>query len=340
MKRIYTVLLFFCFVSIVFAALPAPDEFMQLVSQGKSYMPVESYSGDGNEKLQSVISAFNNRGYFRNYRVYIMDSPEWNAFASAGNASPDVLCILTGLLNDVQSPDELAAVVGHELIHNTAQHGAKQRSAATTAILMGTVVGGGNDAQTAQIFASMMAMGFSRDQEAEADRDGLFMMVDAGFDPSSAVALWERVARRYGSGGAKVFMDHPPNDARAKELRRLMTKHMRQDENGRWMVVSRPAKDSFFTMDKRWRNGFGAALVGGGAYVLSEADKVGYNFSSLDRNKMWEEGAKWAGAGFAFGFLFPSDFVFGFHQSRGNIQPIVLPGQISTTYGLAMQIRW
>ncbi len=325
MKRLF-ILFFAGFLcsNLVFAASATPDNLMAAIAKesGKRYCNASEYNGAGSDKLQQVISTFNSRGYLKNYRYYVLSSSDWNAFASSGSCSPDLVCVLEGLLAEVKSTDELAAVIGHELVHNNKHHGSNQQSAAMAAILIGAVVSGKNDAGQAQAFAAMMAKGFSRTDEAEADREGLFMITESGYNPMSAVGLWERISAKYGSGGARFLMDHPPSPARAKELRRLVKKHMVQTSDGHWRIVSKPSSSSFFTMENRYSNAIGAAVVSSGTYLLTEVSVMNYNFSRLTFKEDGSKTLQWAGAGAVFGFLFPSDFILGYRNGLTGRSPI------------------
>ncbi|MDK9701372.1 MAG: M48 family metalloprotease, partial [bacterium] len=239
-----------------------------------------------------------------------------NAFATSGSCSPDLICVLTGLLTEVKSSDELAAVVAHELVHNYKQHGSKQQNASILAILIGAIFLPNTSQSSADIFAGMMAMGFSRDQEAESDSKGLFLMTDAGFQPTAAVALWQRIAKKHG-GGARIFMSHPPSPARAKELNRIVQKNLRRNPNGTWSILSRKTQSTNQAMNNRYKNAVGAGLVATGTYVVVEANRYEWDLSRFKGNKTWRDAGLWCSAGMVFGFIMPSDFIF-FQNSLRN----------------------
>lgn len=135
-----------------------------------------------------------------------------------------------GLIN-ARSDDEIAAVLAHEMAHGTLRHSYRQyRSAqaaqvfgAITSVVVGSAAGTGwsdlfdlvYDVTTGLAFPS-----YSRRHESEADLEGLYTMMAAGYNPEKAIAVWERAAQHRGKAKHSIFASHPSNMQRAKELRR------------------------------------------------------------------------------------------------------------------------
>lgn len=135
--------------------------------------------------------------------------------------------------------DELgvAVVMGHEVAHAIANHGAERMSDQIVAQLGMNVLGaavGANPSGTSQVFMQAVGMGtsigmlkFSRKHETEADHMGLIFMAMAGYDPNSAPKFWERMAA--GSAGQKPpeFMStHPSDETRIRDLLAWMPEAM------------------------------------------------------------------------------------------------------------------
>jgi Zn-dependent protease with chaperone function len=163
------------------------------------------------------------------FRVYVVDNDEWNAFACANR----MIVVNRAMLEDMDD-DELAIVLGHEIAHATHEHTRKQfKKAMWTQLLTLGVLGAAEavddkDAkailQLATVFSVMAwRSGYGRGHEDQADRVGLRYAYEAGYDVSKGPALWERFARRYGEPGKVAnffFGDHSLSSARAKNLRR------------------------------------------------------------------------------------------------------------------------
>lgn len=137
-------------------------------------------------------------------------------------------------LDDIRDPDKLAAVMGHEIGHAMAHHGAKRMSNSQLAQI-GTVavsLGMGDMSGSQQVMVRQalgMAtqgglMAFSREHETDADKIGLELMVRACYDPREAPELWERMGSL--SGGSQRppewMSTHPASETRAENFRRWM----------------------------------------------------------------------------------------------------------------------
>ena len=153
--------------------------------------------------------------------VIINDSVP-NAWALPGGK----LAINRGLLTELKSEAELAAVLSHEIVHAAARHGAKSVEQGTLlaagAAIIGAVTADKRNADligfAAQGGAALLSLRYSRDHELEADHYGIDYMVRAGYDPKAAVELQETFVRLSGNkapgwlGG--LFATHPPSQER------------------------------------------------------------------------------------------------------------------------------
>lgn len=162
-------------------------------------------------------------------RVYVIDNPEWNAFAM-GNYS---IYVFSGLLDDMDD-DEVAIVLGHELAHATHEHTRRQFKKAMwiqiAAIGVAVAAESMDDRKKRAVVnlvttlgASIWANGFGRELEDQADRVGLRYAFEGGYDVSVGPRLWHRFARRYGEPGKVAnffFGNHSRATARAQYLER------------------------------------------------------------------------------------------------------------------------
>jgi Zn-dependent protease with chaperone function len=162
-------------------------------------------------------------------RIYVIDNPEWNAFAM-GNYS---IYVFTGLLNDMDD-DEVAIVLGHELVHATHEHSRKQlkKDFVIQLLALGALGAASTiDDDTKQAIVSLAVVagasawqnGYGRGMEDQADRVGLRYAYEAGYDITKGPRLWNRFAKKYGEGNKVVnffFADHSQSAARATKLER------------------------------------------------------------------------------------------------------------------------
>ena len=159
----------------------------------------------------------------RNWEVVVFKDDSANAFALPGG----FIGVHTGMLKVARTEEQLAAVIGHEIAHVTARHGAEKVSSAMAAqfglalLQMKTekeksqkyyVLG----AQLVTQFAVLMPHG--RRQESESDEIGLYLMAKAGFDPRQAPKLWENMQNSGGSGPPEFLSTHPSHKNRIKNL--------------------------------------------------------------------------------------------------------------------------
>src|SRR5690348_1381866 len=160
------------------------------------------------------------------WEVQIVGDDTANAFALPGGR----IGVNKGMFKLADNQDQLAVVLGHELSHVVARHGAERVSdnlAAQAAVTAGTVYAGsrGGDANTA---AALLGAGaelsillpFSRTQESEADTLGQRYMAQAGFDPRAAVVLWQKMGAQGGSKPPAFLSTHPAPGNRAEALGR------------------------------------------------------------------------------------------------------------------------
>jgi predicted Zn-dependent protease len=166
----------------------------------------------------------------------IKDDKTMNAFALPGGK----IAVYTGIFPVAKTEAGLAAVLGHEVTHALARHGAERMSQGelTNAALqvLGTAVGAtGGNAMLGK--ATMAALGagahvgvllpFSRKHESEADYIGILLAADAGYDPRESVHLWERMEQMSsGKGQAEFLSTHPGHETRIAQLKKWMPEAM------------------------------------------------------------------------------------------------------------------
>ena len=171
----------------------------------------------------------------------VIQSEQPNAFCLPGG----YVAVYTGILDitgnydkrvtldDISDVDKLAVVMGHEIGHALAHHGAKRMSNARLAPMGTLAVGvglGDMDPGQAQMVRQAMGMAaqgglmaFSRDHETEADKIGLELLVRACYDPREAPELWQRMGQIGGGQRPPEWLStHPASETRANNFRRWM----------------------------------------------------------------------------------------------------------------------
>ena len=166
----------------------------------------------------------------------IKDDKTANAFALPGGK----MAVYTGIFPVAKTENGLAAVMGHEVVHALARHGAERMSQGQVANAALQVAGAGAGAigdGGLMSQAAMAALGvgaqvgvllpFSREHESEADYVGILLAADAGYDPRESVALWERMAQLSNGGAPAEFLStHPSHGTRINKLKTWMPEAM------------------------------------------------------------------------------------------------------------------
>ena len=165
-------------------------------------------------------------GYLNDYKweYNLVNDETVNAWCMPGGK----IVFYTGILPITQTETGIAVVMGHEVAHALADHGAQRMSAGTLQQL-GAVAGNIaiQDEQKRNMFNQAYGLGstvglmlpFSRSHETEADRIGLQIMALAGYDPAEAAELWKRMKANSGGQAPPEFLStHPSNDTRIANL--------------------------------------------------------------------------------------------------------------------------
>tara|TARA_R110002167_G_scaffold9437_3_gene42991 strand:+ start:1060 stop:1797 length:738 start_codon:yes stop_codon:yes gene_type:complete len=153
------------------------------------------------------------------YAVFVSDSP--NAFVLPNYK----IGVTTGLLSLVKNDDQLATVIGHEVGHVVARHGAER---ASSNALGGLIQSGiGSYGETAGGVAGVITqygflLRYSRRDELEADRLGVDYMQAAGYRPSEAIALWQLMSQQRQTATPEFASTHPSDASRIAALQQYI----------------------------------------------------------------------------------------------------------------------
>jgi predicted Zn-dependent protease len=166
----------------------------------------------------------------------IKDDKTMNAFALPGGK----IAVYTGIFPVAKNEAGLAAILGHEVTHALARHGAERMSQGMLAQIgmeAASVALGASGTNPAAAQATMAALGlgvnvgvllpFSRSHESEADHIGLLLAAQAGYDPHEAVHVWERMEQLSKGQPPQFLSTHPGHGTRIKQLEDWMPEALR-----------------------------------------------------------------------------------------------------------------
>ncbi len=146
----------------------------------------------------------------------------WNSEAINAFVTPEgLVSVSTGLLRFVNSDDELAAAIGHELAHLTKGHiSQKLGNSILAAVIGGAVAGAVGSEVVGDVVSAGIQSGYSQEKELEADDTGLEYVYAAGFNPAAGAKLWERFAVELPQSMVKQFLaTHPASPERMTALK-------------------------------------------------------------------------------------------------------------------------
>lgn len=162
------------------------------------------------------------------FEFSILNNSTPNAWALPGGK----LVVNRGMLTELESEAELAAVLGHEIVHADAAHGARQQStgmlaqigAIASMVVLSTKIESESTRQIAMLVptvgAQLIMQKYGRDAERESDEYGMVYMAEAGYDPQGAVELQKKFVElskdRNEDWLSGLFASHPPSQERVQ----------------------------------------------------------------------------------------------------------------------------
>lgn len=184
-----------------------------LLKNTREYQLIES------EKVDSAIWVISSRlqdslGLTEyDYNIVVVRNEEVNAFALPGGN----IVILSGLIQFSENPEEVAAVVAHEMAHVEKRHVIDRLMTELGLQVVFGVLVGGDAVILSEISKTLTSTYFSRQQEKEADDFALDLLRRCGIHPSSLGTLFRRMKSQYRSHDEfEWLMSHPTTNARIK----------------------------------------------------------------------------------------------------------------------------
>ena len=224
------------------------DEASEIAEGRKAHAQVlQEYTALADPKLQAYVNEIGQRLAKSSHRSHltwhftVLDSPEVNAFALPGG----YVYVTRGIMAYLESEADLAGVIGHEIGHVTARHGAQRATRQQTAgigVLAASVLGavlesqglGGAGqliGQASQNAAAGYIASYGRDQELQADGLGAEYLSRSHYDPKNMVdvihvlknqerfaAEQARLEGRAAPSGSSWLASHPSNDQRLNQI--------------------------------------------------------------------------------------------------------------------------
>ncbi len=188
----------------------------------------------GSRISAAITSFYDKKGYtavLDGYRweFNLVDNKEANAWCMPGGK----VVVYTGLLPFTQNEAGLAIVMGHEIAHAVAQHGSERMSQALLQQLGGIalqVAVANKPAETQNLFMTAYGIGstvggilpFSRKEESEADKYGLYFAAMGGYNPQEAIPFWERMTAAGGAKPPEFLSTHPSDQTRMEKIKGYM----------------------------------------------------------------------------------------------------------------------
>ena len=193
---------------------------------GRIQNAVEQYCTNNNIKDRLA-------GY--EWEFNLVEDPNVNAWCMPGGK----VVVYTGILPVTQGETGLAVVMGHEIAHAFAKHGAERMSQGLVVELGGVALSTAlknQPEQTKNLFMQSYGIGtqvgvllpYSRLHENEADHLGLVFMAMAGYNPEEAISFWQRMAaQKTGAKPLEFLSTHPADQTRIQNLKDILPDAMK-----------------------------------------------------------------------------------------------------------------
>ena len=207
----------------------AAQQYQQMLQQAKAQRALAPAGHPQLQRLHAIAkrliphaAPWNDRARQWRWEVNLIGSSQVNAFCMPGGK----IAFYTGILDQLKlTDDEAAMIMGHEMAHALREH-ARERIAKTQgtnlALRLGSQLLGLGDLGNvaASLGGQLLTLQFSRSDESDADLVGLELAARAGYQPSAAVSLWQKMGNASGStqGGLAFLSTHPSGPARIREL--------------------------------------------------------------------------------------------------------------------------
>ena len=190
----------------------------------------------GDERIQSyvrciageLVKVLEPEWQSLSWEVIVFDNDELNAFVMPGGK----IAVFSGIMRVADTPDALAAVIGHEIAHMTEGH-VLSRARSSQRGTAGAIIASAATGIHRDYFEFGAQIGlqlpFQRRQESEADIVGLEYMAKAGFDPRAGMSLWQnmKLASEGRNKPPEWMSTHPREDDRMNDMVPLLVQNLK-----------------------------------------------------------------------------------------------------------------
>lgn len=181
------------------------------------------------KRIGARIAAVAKTDQFK-WEFFVIEEDTLNAFALPGGH----VYFYTGILKLMENDDQIATVMGHEIAHVLARHGAERMSLQMINNVGAQVLATAVDVPAEQqgmygaLYGAASNVGvmlpFSREHESEADHIGVRLMYDAGYNPNEAVKFWKKMSQAGKSSTLELLSTHPSDERRIKNIKKMIAK--------------------------------------------------------------------------------------------------------------------
>lgn len=201
----------------------APEMVAQMGGLSRNQQVSAGVQRLGEKLVKSSVAA---RSPYKFTFSVLADPKTVNAFALPGGP----IFITEGLLRQLKTESEVAAVLGHEIGHVIARHSSERlaKQQLTQGLIGAVVVGTGDytSAQIGQMVGGMINMKYGREDELESDALGIRIMAEAGYDPRSMIRVMEVLAAASGGSRQPEFASsHPAPENRIARIKEAIAKN-------------------------------------------------------------------------------------------------------------------
>lgn len=209
----------------------ATDGFNKTVAEARSKGTLDTSSSTYKRinavfnRLKPYADQMNQTGTRFDWQLAVLKADTVNAYVAPGGK----VVFYTGIVNKLKLTDaEIAAIMGHEMVHALEEH-AKQKIGANAltnlALNIGLSAAGSNVGQLGTAAAQLgsqvgIGLPYSRSLESQADQGGLMLMAKGGYDPQAAITLWQKMNAESGGGKSAFLSTHPSNSQRIEAMRK------------------------------------------------------------------------------------------------------------------------
>ena len=210
------------------------DEFLQQNTLSRNSSQTQLVRRVGDNIARAVEQFFRDNNMTAEIQNYawefnLVESDEINAWCMPGGK----VVVYTGILPLTRDETGLAVVMGHEIAHAVAKHGAERMSQSLLVEFGGTALSAAlsqKPQRTQEIWMTAFGVGsqlgvllpYSRTHETEADHLGLIFMAMAGYDPRAAVDFWTRMSQAGGAAQPEFISTHPSDETRIRNIENFM----------------------------------------------------------------------------------------------------------------------